>query len=91
MLSSFRKKYPCSFDLITYSIGIFAGFCIWVLFHGSVYALLLAIFGGGAILCMVRGEEIIIWPKSIEQRVKDEEKYLPKYIKRQRGIPFKEE
>ncbi len=67
MWSSFRKNYPCTFDLITYSIGIFAGFCIWVLFHGSVYALLLAIFGGGMIVSILRGEKTPWWPKSVTQ------------------------
>jgi len=90
MWSSFRKKYPCTADIISYSIAIIAGFFIWAIFSSSEYAFLLALFGGGAILCILRGEEIIIWPKSVEQKVREEEKFLPKFIKRKRAIPFKE-
>ena len=91
MWASFRGEYPCAFDLITYSIATIAGVFIWAIFSSSEYALLIAIFGGGAILCVLRGEEIIIWPKSVEQKVKEEEKFLPKSIKRQRSIPLEKE
>lgn len=75
MWSSFRGKYPCTTDLISYSIAIIAGVFIWAIFSSSEYALLIGLFGGGAILCVLRGEEIIIWPKSVEQKVKEEKAF----------------
>jgi len=66
MWTSFREKYVCTAGIISFTIGIIAGFFIWVLFHP-----VLGVFGGGALSLALMGEKMIFWPKSLEQKAKE--------------------
>lgn len=65
MWGSFRKKYKCTAEIISFSIGLVVGFYLWFIHP------VLGVFVGGAIAWSLRGKEIIIWPKSIEQKAKE--------------------
>lgn len=65
MWSQFRKKYVCTAEIISFSIGIIAGTFLWFIHP------MLGVFGGFGIAFVLMGEKFIFWPKSLEQKTKE--------------------